>query len=224
MTEPLLRVEDITVSFDGFKALDGMSLQLIPKQVRVLIGPNGAGKSTLLDTIIGRVRPTAGRVIFQGQEITRLPEHEIVRKGICRKFQAPGILESLTVMENLTLAARPNRGWLHSLNRTSPSEVQRDTAEILHLIGLEEKRDALAARMSHAEAEETAALIRKLSEWHSVLVIDHDMAFVALLDAPVTVLHLGRLLREGTLDEIRRDPQVTAVYLGRGMEAKHAQG
>jgi len=254
MTEPLLRVEDITVSFDGFKALDGMSLQLMPKQVRVLIGPNGAGKSTLLDTIIGRVRPTAGRVIFQGQEITRLPEHEIVRKGICRKFQAPGILESLTVMENLTLAARPNRGWLHSLNRTSPSEVQRDTAEILHLIGLEEKRDALAARlshgqkqwleigmvvasnanlllldepaagMSHAEAEETAALIRKLSEWHSVLVIDHDMAFVALLDAPVTVLHLGRLLREGTLDEIRRDPQVTAVYLGRGMEAKHAQG
>ena len=254
MKEALLSVENVTVSFDGFKALDGMSLQLMPKQVRVLIGPNGAGKSTLLDTIIGRVRASSGRVIFKGEDITHLAEHQIVRKGICRKFQAPGILESLTVSENLVLASRQNRGWLSSLKRGLSVEVERDVAEVLHLIGLQEKRNILAARlshgqkqwleigmvvasdadlllldepaagMSHAEASQTAKLIRKVAEWHSVLVIDHDMAFVALLDAPVTVLHLGRLLTEGTLEQIRQDPQVAAVYLGRGTEAKHANG
>jgi len=254
MNQALLSVENVTVSFDGFKALDGMSLQLMPKQVRVLIGPNGAGKSTLLDTIIGRVRASSGRVIFRGEDITQLAEHQIVRRGICRKFQAPGILESLTVSENLVLAARRNRGWLSSLKRGLSVEVEREVAEVLHLIGLQEKRDVLAARlshgqkqwleigmvvasdadlllldepaagMSHAEASQTAELIRKVAEWHSVLVIDHDMAFVALLNAPVTVLHLGRLLTEGTLEQIRQDPQVAAVYLGRGTEAKHANG
>ncbi len=254
MSQALLSVENVTVSFDGFKALDGLSLQLMPKQVRVLIGPNGAGKSTLLDTIIGRVRAASGRVIFKGEDITRLPEHQIVRKGICRKFQAPGILESLTVRENLALAARQNRGWLNSLQRGSSVEAERDVDEILHLIGLQEKRnvhagrlshgqkqwleigmvvasdadllllDEPAAGMSHAEAGQTAELIRKVAEWHSVLVIDHDMAFVALLDAPVTVLHLGRLLTEGTLEQIRQNPQVAAVYLGRGTEEKRAHG
>ena len=252
MSEALLAVENVTVSFEGFKALDGMSLRLMPKQVRVLIGPNGAGKSTLLDTIIGRVRPTSGRVVFKGEDITRLPEHQIVRRGICRKFQAPGILESLTVRENLALAARRDRGCLHSFGRGLSPQVKRDTEEILGLIDLQDKKDAPAARlshgqkqwleigmvvasdaelllldepaagMSHAEAGQTAELIRKVADWHSVLVIDHDMAFVALLDAPVTVLHLGRLLTEGSLDEIRQDPQVAAVYLGRGRKESHA--
>lgn len=254
MTEPLLSVENVTVSFEGFKALDAMSLTIMPKQIRVLIGPNGAGKSTLLDTIIGRVRPTSGRVIFKGEDITRLAEHRIVRRGICRKFQAPGILESLTVSENLALAARHNRSWVRSFGRGLSSEIKRDAEEILQLIGLQDKRDAPAARLSHGqkqwleigmvvasdadlllldepaagmsqgEAGQTAELIRKVAEWHSVLVIDHDMAFVALLDAPVTVLHLGRLLTEGSLEEIRRDQQVAAVYLGRGREADHAHG
>lgn len=254
MNQALLSVENVTVSFEGFKALDRMSLTLQPKQVRVLIGPNGAGKSTLLDTIIGRVRPTSGRVVFKGEDVTRLPEYQIVRRGICRKFQAPGILESLTVSENLGLAARNHRGWVHSFRRGLPAEVKHATDEILKLIELQDQRDLPAGRlshgqkqwleigmvvasdadlllldepaagMSHAEAGQTAALIRKVAEWHSVLVIDHDMAFVALLDAPVTVLHLGRLLTEGSLEQIRQDPQVAAVYLGRGSEAQHAHG
>lgn len=254
MNDVLLSVEDVVVSFDGFKALDGMSLTLLPKQVRVLVGPNGAGKSTLLDAIIGRVRPTSGKVIFKGEDITRLPEYQIVRRGICRKFQAPGLLESLTVSENLALAAHHHRGWVHSFRRGLPPQVKRDSDEILQLIELQEQRDLPAGRlshgqkqwleigmvvasdadlllldepaagMSHTEAGQTAALIRKVAEWHSVLVIDHDMAFVALLDAPVTVLHLGRLLTQGSLEQIRQDPQVAAVYLGRGAEAKHAHG
>lgn len=248
----LLRVEDLTVSFDGFKAVDGVNLQIRRQELRVLIGPNGAGKSTLLDAIIGRVRAASGKVIFKEQNITHLAEYKIVRRGICRKFQAPGVLENLTVMENLTLAARRNREWWASFaGRVSP-EVRRDAEEVLEVIGLQEKchaqagnlahgqkqwleigmvvasdadlllLDEPAAGMSHGEAGQTAELIRRLSAWHSFIVIDHDMAFVAQLDAPVTVLHQGRLLREGTLAEIRDDPQVAAIYMGRAQENLHA--
>lgn len=230
-----------------------MNLTIQPNQVRVLIGPNGAGKSTLLDAIIGHVRPAAGRVILRGEDITHLPEYQIVRKGICRKFQAPGVLDGLTVWENISVAARTNREWWASLtHRTSP-EVQDLVGEVLELVNLQDKQNSLAkelahgqkqwleigmvvaskadlllldepaAGMSHGEAEQTAELIRRLSEWHSFLVIDHDMDFVARLEAPVTVLHLGRLLMEGTLDEVRKDPQVTAVYLGRAAEKHNAE-
>jgi urea transport system ATP-binding protein len=253
MSEPLLRAEDLTVSFEGFKALDGMNLEIMPRQLRVLIGPNGAGKSTLLDAIIGRVRPASGRVIFKGQDITQLAEYQIVRQGICRKFQTPGILENLTVFENLALTARRNRDWWATFTRDFGQQARTRAQEVLHLIGLEEKRDSLAARLSHgqkqwlemgmvvvsdadlllldepaagmsqAEATQTAELIRRLTEWHSLLVIDHDMAFIAQLEAPVTVLHAGRLLREGTLEEVRADPRVAAVYLGRSQEGGHAQ-
>lgn len=251
-TEPLLDVEGLTVSFDGFKALDGMSLRLTSSSVRVLIGPNGAGKSTLCDAIIGHVRPVSGRVVFKGKDITSLPEYQIVRKGICRKFQTPGVLESLTVEENLALSARRHRECWRSFGRTLSGEGRACVNETLELIGLAEKRNMLAgqlahgqkqwleigivvasdadlllldepaAGMSHGEAAQTAELIRRLSQWHSFLVIDHDMAFVAQLDAPVSVMHMGRLLKEGTLEEVRNDPQVAAVYLGRAEEVSRA--
>ncbi len=250
--QPLLHVENLTVSFDGFKAVDGMNLSINPNQVRVLIGPNGAGKSTLLDAIIGHVRPAAGKVVFKGQNITHLPEYKIVRKGICRKFQAPGTLEGLTVFENLALAARSHRGCWSAMKRVRAADEREHVEEILRMTNLENKRntrakelahgqkqwleigmvvasnadllllDEPAAGMSHGDAEQTAELIRRLSEWHSFLVIDHDMSFVEQLNAPVTVLHLGRFLMEGTLDEVRDDPQVKAVYLGRAKERHRA--
>jgi urea transport system ATP-binding protein len=243
--QPFLRVENLTVSFDGFKAVDGMNLSIEPNQVRVLIGPNGAGKSTLLDAIIGHVHPAGGKVIFKGQNITRLPEYKIVRRGICRKFQTPGTLEGLTVFENLALAARNRRGCFNAMKPGRTTEERAHVEEILGLINLKDKRSILArelahgqkqwleigmvvasnadlllldepaAGMSHGEAEQTAELIRRLTTWHSFLVIDHDMSFVAQLDAPVTVLHLGRFLMEGTLEEVRGDPRVRAIYLGR---------
>jgi urea transport system ATP-binding protein len=252
MTEPLLDVEDLTVSFDGFKALDGMHLHLKPASVRVLIGPNGAGKSTLCDAVIGRVRATSGTVVFKGKNITSLPEYEIVRKGICRKFQTPGVLENLTVAENLALSARRHRECWRSFGWTLSGEAHTRAEETLELIGLAEKRnqpagelshgqkqwleigmvvasdadllllDEPAAGMSHGEAEQTAELIRRLSLRHSFLVIDHDMTFVAQLEAPVSVMHMGRLLKEGTLEEVRNDPQVAAVYLGRVKEVARA--
>ncbi|HUY13448.1 MAG TPA: urea ABC transporter ATP-binding protein UrtD [Terriglobia bacterium] len=245
MNQPLLRVENLTVSFEGFKALDRMCLALMPRTVRVLIGPNGAGKSTLLDAITGRVRPTAGEVVFKGENITRLDEHKIARRGICRKFQAPGILDNLTVYENLALAACPRREWWFNLTSNVTPAVRTQVEKVLNLIGLEEKMDSLAkhlahgqkqwleigmvvasdaelllldepaAGMTHREAAQTADLIRSLSDRHSFLVIDHDMTFVDQLKAPVSVLHMGRLLKEGSLEEVRSDPQVAAVYLGR---------
>ena len=252
MTASLLDVEDLTVDFDGFKALDGMSLHLEPNSVRVLIGPNGAGKSTLCDAIIGRVHPTSGKVVFKGKNITSLPEYEIVRKGICRKFQTPGVLENLTVAENLALSARSRRECWRSFGWTLSGEARVRAEETLELIGLTEKRNQLAgelshgqkqwleigmvvasdadvllldepaAGMSHGEAAQTAELIRRLSLRHSFLVIDHDMTFVAQLEAPVSVMHMGRMLKEGTLEEVRNDPQVAAVYLGRVKEVPRA--
>jgi urea transport system ATP-binding protein len=248
METPLLSVDNVTVSFDGFNALDGMSLRLMPQSIRVLIGPNGAGKSTLLDAIIGHVRPCAGKVVFKNHEITHMAEYKIVRRGICRKFQAPGILDNLTVEDNLNLAARPRRECWRSFAVGAPREVRAQVRSILERIGLEEKRRSLAGQLSHGqkqwleigmvvasnaelllldepaagmspdESAQTAALIRNLSQEHSILVIDHDMTFVEHLNAPISVMHMGRLLKEGTLEEIQRDPQVIAVYLGREKE------
>src|ERR1700712_3473889 len=119
---PILMMENVTVDFDGFKALTNVNLSLTPGDLRILIGPNGAGKSTLCDTIIGRVRPTSGRITFKDQVITALPEQEIVRRGICRKFQTPGVLPTLTVYENLLVSARKDRSWWRSFTNSAPPD------------------------------------------------------------------------------------------------------
>jgi urea transport system ATP-binding protein len=244
-TMPLLTVDSVTVSYDGYKALNDLSLSVDAGAIRVLIGPNGAGKSTLLDAIIGRVRPTSGRITFKGQDLGALPEYEIVRRGICRKFQTPGVLEALTIQENLAVAAARNRSAWRALGTGSANGERDRVDEVLDTIGLEAKRgmpaaqlahgekqwlelgmvmasnaellllDEPAAGMTHREAELTAALIRSLAGRHAFIVIDHDMDFVEQLAARVSVLHMGRLIANGTVDEVRRDPHVAAVYLGR---------
>ncbi len=245
---PLLSVEHVTVSFDGYTALDDLSFALASGAVHVLIGPNGAGKSTLLDTIIGRVRPASGRIVFKGNDLRAVPEYAIVRLGVCRKFQTPGVLDALTIEENLRVAVTQNRGAWHAF-RAKPTAAERTRVdEVLAIIGLAERRNALAAElahgmrqwleigmvvasdadlllldepaagMTHGEAEATARLIRSLAGRHAVIVIDHDMDFVEQLDAPVSVLNMGRMLAHGSVDEIRRNPDVAAVYLGRPRE------
>jgi urea transport system ATP-binding protein len=253
MGKVLLEVENVTVSFDGFKALDNVSLTAAATSVQVVIGPNGAGKSTLMDTIIGRVRPVSGRVMFKGANVTRLPEYEIVRRGICRKFQTPGILPTLTVEENIILAARRSRGWLNSFRKSVTAAERNNVDRILDIIGLDSKKrmlaaylahgakqwleigmvvssnadllllDEPAAGMTHQERAKTAGLIRNLARNHSFIVIDHDMDFVEQLEAPVSVLHLGRVLTQGSIAEVRQNPQVQSVYLGRVEEAEVAQ-
>jgi urea transport system ATP-binding protein len=231
----LLAVDDVTVSYDGYKALSGLSLTVETGKIHVLVGPNGAGKSTLLDTIIGRVRATSGRIVFKGEDITRLPEHLIVRRGICRKFQTPGVLEALTVEENLVVAATHERGSWSVLTR-GRSAAERERVEEAHgekqwlEIGMVVASDAAlllldepAAGMSHGEAQATAELIHSLSGRHAFIVIDHDMDFVERLASPVSVLHMGQLLAQGSVAQIRSDPRVEAVYLGRPVEANAAR-
>jgi urea transport system ATP-binding protein len=242
---PILIMEHVTVDFDGFKALTDVSLMLTTGALRVLIGPNGAGKSTLCDTIIGRVRPTSGRIIFKDQDITSLAEQEIVRRGICRKFQTPGVLPTLSVMENLLVSARKNRSFLRTFTSHVPAAERARAEAILEQIGLTHRRDVIAADLAHGEkqwleigmvvatdadlllldeptagmgpqdTQRTAELILSLLGRHAVLVIDHDMSFVEALGGFVTVLHQGQILKEGSVAEIRADEQVTAVYLGR---------
>lgn len=242
---PLLELRNVTVDFDGFKAINDLSLAIPPGSMTVVIGPNGAGKSTMCDSVIGRVRPTSGQVLFRGKEIQRETEHGIVGLGICRKFQTPGVLVALSVIDNLTIAATKDRRWWTKFGRKGEAQARARAEDILALIGLEERRDALAGNLSHgekqwleigmvvatdaemllldeptagmgaAESTQTANIVKGLVGKHAVLVIDHDIDFVAQLGGHVVVLHQGQLLREGTLSEIRADAEVAAIYLGR---------
>ncbi|WP_022799022.1 urea ABC transporter ATP-binding protein UrtD [Thermus islandicus] len=243
--DELLRVEDLVVEFaGGFRALNGVNLTVASGELRILVGPNGAGKSTLLDAIIGRVRPSQGRILFHGQPIQALPEHLIARQGIARKFQTPGVLEELSVYENLLLAARRVKGLWSSLSWKPTPEEEKTVGDLLTRISLEEKAYTLARRLAHGErqwlelgmvlatgaklvlldeptagmtrqeVEKTAELVKSLRGSRAFLVVDHDMAFVAMLEAPVTVLHQGQVLAEGSYEEVQNHPEVVAVYLG----------
>jgi urea transport system ATP-binding protein len=242
---PLLRIEHVTVDFDGFKALNDLDLTLEAGSLTVVIGPNGAGKSTMCDTVIGRVRASEGRVLFRGEDITRLAEHLIVGRGVCRKFQTPGVLIGLSVYDNLLIAAAKDRRWWASFRPKGTEENRRKAEEALVLVGLEERRDALAGELSHgekqwleigmvvateaelllldeptagmgaAESTRTAEIIRGLVGKHAVLVIDHDIDFVEQLGGHVVVLHQGHLFKQGSMADIRSDDEVAAIYLGR---------
>jgi urea transport system ATP-binding protein len=240
----LVEIRTVTVDFDGFKALNGLDLSLAEGSLTVVIGPNGAGKSTMCDTIIGRVRPTAGHIVFKGEDISRLPEHRIVARGICRKFQTPGVLVALSVIDNLLIAAGDRRWW-RSFAMKADAATQARAEETLETIGLGERREALAGELSHgekqwleigmviasgcelllldeptagmgaAESSRTAEIIRGLVGRRTVLVIDHDIDFVEQLGGHVVVLHQGALFTQGSLAQVRGDENVASIYLGR---------
>lgn len=241
----LLEIDDVTVDYDGFKALNGLKLKIPAGGMTVVIGPNGAGKSTMCDVVIGRVHPSAGRIRLRGEDISSLAEHRIVAKGVCRKFQTPGVLIGLSVFDSLLLAAAADRRWFRTFRqRPSAADVAR-AEETLALVGLEHQRDALAGALSHGEKQwleigmvvatgcelllldeptagmgpqessRTAQIIRGLVGRHSVLVIDHDIDFVEQLGGHVVVMHQGSVFREGPLAQIRSDEDVASIYLGR---------
>jgi urea transport system ATP-binding protein len=242
---PLLRIENVTVDFDGFKALNDLDLTLEAGSLTVVIGPNGAGKSTMCDTVIGRVRATEGRILFRGEDISRLAEHKIVGRGVCRKFQTPGVLVGLSVIDNLLIAAAKDRRLWSAFRLKASEENRRRAEETLALVGLESRRDVLAGELSHgekqwleigmvvateaelllldeptagmgaAESTRTAEIVRGLIGRHAVLVIDHDIDFVEQLGGHVVVLHQGHLFKQGSMAQIRSDDEVAAIYLGR---------
>lgn len=242
--EPILLVDALTVSFDGFKAVDALSLSVDRNELRVIIGPNGAGKTTLLDMICGKTKPTSGRVVFNDIDITRLTEHQIVRAGVGRKFQTPSVYEDLTVFENLEISLPRTHGVFQSLTfRRTPQVVgriremaeqiflsdslrhragqlshgQKQWLEIGMLLMQESSLlllDEPVAGMSPREREQTGELLSRIALGKSVIVIEHDMDFVRRIAHKVTVLHQGRLLSEGSASEVQRDPRVIDVYLG----------
>jgi urea transport system ATP-binding protein len=243
-SEKVLSVEALTVSFDGFRAVDSLSLSVDHNELRVIIGPNGAGKTTLLDMICGKTKPTSGCIVFNGLDITRLSEHQIVRSGVGRKFQTPSVYEDLTIFENLEISLPRTHGVFQSLTfRRSPEIVDRIHAMAEQIFLLERIKDRAGqlshgqkqwleigmllmqesslllldepvAGMSPREREQTGELLSRIAIGKSVIVIEHDMDFVRQIAHKVTVLHQGRVLSEGSADEVKRDPHVIDVYLG----------
>jgi len=244
MAAPLLSLKSVTVDFEGFKALNGLELSLASGSLTAVIGPNGAGKSTLCDAVIGRVRPTAGQVLFRGEDISQLPEHTIVGRGICRKFQTPGVLVNLSVFDNIAIASSDRRWW-RAFGLTPDSSTKAKVEETLALIGLQDRREVLAGELSHGEKQwleigmvaatgcelllldeptagmgasetrRTAEIIRSLVGPRTILVIDHDIDFVEQLGGHVVVMHQGAVFTEGTLAEVRNNEDVASIYLGR---------
>ncbi|RWN34603.1 urea ABC transporter ATP-binding protein UrtD [Mesorhizobium sp.] len=242
----ILYLDGVSVSFDGFRAINNLSLVLDKGEMRAIIGPNGAGKTTMMDIVTGKTRPDAGEVYFDGQvDLTKHDEAEIAMMGIGRKFQKPTVFESHTIEENLMLALKGPRSIFPALfHRRSVAEV-RQIDDILGIIRLGDKRDEIAANLSHgqkqwleigmllaqdpklllvdepvagmtdAETEETARLLKDIARDHSVIVVEHDMHFVRELGVKVTCLHEGSVLSEGSLDFVSADERVVEVYLGR---------
>jgi len=243
-TDFLLALENVSVSFDGFKAVDGLNLYIEKGELRVIIGPNGAGKTTVLDLICGRTRVLEGSIKFKDQEITGCKEQEIVRRGIGRKFQTPTIYEHLTVFENLELSLPRGRNVVGALFWNRTEDVKERVREIASMIYLADQLDRAAETLSHgqkqwleigmlliqdpellmldepvagmsvSERQKTAALLNDIIKNRSVIVIEHDMKFVESIAHRVTVLHQGKVLAEGDMHSVQANPKVKEVYLG----------
>ena len=242
----ILYLEDISVSFDGFKALNSLSLDIDNGELRCIIGPNGAGKTTMMDVITGKTRPDAGTVFFgQTIDLTKLTEAEIAHAGIGRKFQKPTVFEQHSVFENLELAMKTDKRVRASLTARLDSAQRDRIAETLALIHLGGQADRPAGLLSHGqkqwleigmllmqeprlllldepvagmtdeETERTGELCQTLAGMHSVIVVEHDMDFVAGIARTGPVLHAGSVLAEGSMAEVQNAARVIEVDLGR---------
>ncbi len=244
MNAKILEIENLTVSFDGFKALNQLNFSMDTGELRVIIGPNGAGKTTFLDIITGKVQPTEGRVIFKGRNLRSIPEYQIARLGVGRKFQTPRVYLNLTPRENLELSCNRNKNVFATLFGKTPTTEKKTVKSLLETINLTAKADLKAALLSHGEkqrleigmlvaqspdlllvdepvagltdeeTENVGNLLLALAESHSIIVIEHDMEFVRQIARKVTVLHQGTVLCEGNIEEVQNDPRVIEVYLG----------
>ena len=246
-TSSLLYLDGISVSFDGFKALNELSFIVEPGEMRAIIGPNGAGKTTMMDVITGRTRPDSGDVYFQeGKfDLSQLDETEIATLGIGRKFQKPTVFEMHTVEDNLQLSLKNDRSVKATLFWQSSPEQEKRIDDVLDIVRLTPLRDRIAGSLSHGQKQwleiamllaqdpklllvdepvagmtdvetmQTAELLREINKTKTVVVVEHDMAFVRELGVKVTCLHEGSVLAEGTIDQVSTNDRVVEVYLGR---------
>jgi urea transport system ATP-binding protein len=244
-TETVLYLDGVSVVFDGFKALNSLSLIVEAGELRAIIGPNGAGKTTMMDVITGKTRPTEGVVRFREHDLTKLDEATIANLGIGRKFQKPTMFDALTVFENLELALKAPRGPFACLRWLLDKEARQKIEQVMEEVGLAARAQDRAGVLSHGqrqwleigmllmqdpelllvdepvagmtdqETEHTAALLVRIAGQRSVVVVEHDLEFVRALGSKVTVLCEGSLLSEGSIDHVQNDPRVIEVYLGR---------
>ena len=244
----LLRLESITVSFEGFLALNNLNLNLKKGELRAVIGPNGAGKTTFLDVITGKIKPTKGDVFFKGKSLIGRKEHKIARLGVGRKFQSPRVFENLSVLENLEISVSTPKSPLTLINKKIKPKQIEEIEHLMKIVNLSKKINSKAGALSHGqkqwleiamlvgqkpdlmlvdepvagltdeETDLTADLLKSLSGEYTVVVIDHDMEFIRRLDSNVSVLNQGTVLCEGTMDTIQNDQKVIDVYLGRPEE------
>jgi urea transport system ATP-binding protein len=241
-----LELRDVCVSFNGFKAVSDLNMSVEKGELRCLIGPNGAGKTTALDLICGKTRRTSGSITLNGAALDALEEHQIARAGVGRKFQVPSVFKELSVSENLQVArARQTGVWSNLRWATGRSDIE-STERLADLVGLKDELAKPAAYLSHGqtqwleigmlvaqdadlilmdeptagmtaqETRKTADLFLRLKKRHTLIVVEHDMGFVKAIGDLISVMHLGRVLAEGTVAEIEAHPDVKRAYLGSG--------
>jgi urea transport system ATP-binding protein len=245
-TSTLLYLNGVTVSFDGFRALNNLSLAIEAGEMRAIIGPNGAGKTTMMDVVTGKTRPDDGDVFFEGShDLSRLDETEIATLGVGRKFQKPTVFEMHTVEDNILLALKNDRSPRATLRWHETDDEERRISAILDTTRLSAVRGRLAGSLAHgqkqwleigmllaqepklllvdepvagmtdAETRQTADLLKEINRDKTVIVVEHDMAFVRELGVKVTCLHEGTVIAEGTIDQVSANERVIEVYLGR---------
>lgn len=241
-----LKIDCIGVDFKGFKAVDSFSMAVEEGELRVLLGANGAGKTTLMDLISGKTKSTEGKIFLRDKDITNWQEHKIAREGVGRKFQIPTVFRELTVRENFEVAGFEYRGVLLNVGPRHKKISAKRIEDVIDLVNLREKEGDRAGNLSHGETQwlelgmvlvqnpkiilldepsagmtvqetlKTSQIINDLKGKHTLIVVEHDMAFVREIAETITVMHLGKVLAEGSIQEIENNQAVKDAYLGRG--------
>ena len=241
----ILEIKNVTVSFDGFKALNSLSLEIKKSQMIAIIGPNGAGKTTLQDVITGKTKIDDGKIFFKNNDLSQFSEHEIVNLGVGRKFQRPTIIENISVWDNLCIALNTSKNFLSCLLFKLKNKDFKKVVKIISIINLEKKKNLIAKNLSHGEKQwleigmlliqqsdlllidepvagmteietkKTSELLINISKDRTVLVVEHDMNFIESLGVEVIVLNEGSVLTRGSMKNIKKNKQVIDVYLGR---------
>ena len=241
-----LKIDCIGVDFNGFKAVDSFSMAVEEGELRVLLGANGAGKTTLMDLISGKTKSTEGKIFLRDKDITNWHEHKIAREGVGRKFQIPTVFRELTVRENFEVAGFEYRGVLLNVGPRHKKISTKRIEDVIDLVKLREKEGDRAGNLSHGETQwlelgmvlvqnpkiilldepsagmtvqetlKTSQIINDLKGKHTLIVVEHDMAFVREIAETITVMHLGKVLAEGSIQEIENNQAVKDAYLGRG--------
>ncbi|NYZ16134.1 ABC transporter ATP-binding protein [Azospirillum sp. RWY-5-1] len=256
VASPAIACEGVTVAFGDFVALRNVSLAFAPGRLAALIGPNGAGKTTLINVLSGQIRPTAGRVLLGGRDVTRLAPHARARTGLGRSFQIVTIFPEMTVMENLRLGAQARAFGLQPFWRAVDGwRALRERAEACaETVGLAAKLHSPAGSLSHgeqralelgltlttdpavllldeplagvghSEIDRSVALIERVRQGRTVLLIEHNMDVVMSISDEVVVMTGGELLARGTPAEMRADARVRAGYLGDRQPAGQPMG